>query len=505
MSGYTTIQASSSQSSSAIGSAKAIPRAKLWRLCLAGRGKGLSGQGSSGHGISPIHRRLTEPAVSALFQDRSILHGVRPEGNPPDRRAARSTGGSPIRSRKFARRLLAAPVAWLIAGTANAQEPTLLQPENLVEQRRQTRIRFGSMTALPTIEASTAYDSNIYNRADSAADMVTVLRPAVEISTGWPRHAASLQLAGELRRYRRHSKENSLQYGLTASGRLDLAHRMTVTPSATFARRTEQRGSFGDQLSDEPISYIDKRASVRVARTGGRLELAGEVSFVDLSYDDISVDGTTIDGSFRDLTILSMSLRADLEISWRVGLFVTGAVEDLGYRQDAALSRDSRGYSLLGGATVLFTDQVQAEVGLGLVHQDFESPLATDFTGVDFSIKTSWTPLPQLRLTLAGQRSFERSPSPEVSAVLDTRFTAAARYALGGKWLVGVELGYVRDDFRGSDRRERRLFAELLAEYRLTPTTSVIAGVAFRRQSASGHGGIEYSGVTPRFALKFTP
>ena len=89
--------------------------------------------------------------------------------------------------------------------------------------------------------------------------------------------------------------------------------------------------------------------------------------------------------------------------------------------------------------------------------------------------------------------------------MLETRLTAAGQYALGSKLLVGLQGGLVTDDFRGVDRRDRRLFAEGTAEYRLAPTVSAFAGVGYRKQHSSGVAGLNYGGATFRLGMKFTP
>jgi hypothetical protein len=393
-----------------------------------------------------------------------------------------------------------------MASAGHAQDLQVGQPESLIEDTQALGLRFGTITAYPSISVDGRYDTNIYDReSDAEDDVIAVVQPALRLQSNWARHAALLRLAADIRRYSKHSAENSEQLDARASARLDMGERLTLEPSATIARRIELRGTFGDQLSDEPIKYVYKDIGLRLARTGGRLEASASAQYSDLRYSDASVGGVRIDESYRDVRHLAFNVRGDLRLSWRLGLFVTGNAERFSYDRGPFGSRNSTGYSLLGGAKVNATNLLQAEAAVGVVHVNFASPLANDFTGLDFDVRGSWTPRRWLRLSVQGQRTIERSPLINASAVIETRLVAGITYALSNRLLLGLEGGTVADQYRGTDRREHRRFAEASVQYRLKPTVSLFAAAGYRSQHAVGFGGLAYHGSMIRVGLKFTP
>ena len=399
---------------------------------------------------------------------------------------------------------IAALLASLFASAAQAAPFSVGQPENLLEATKSKGFRLGNLIARPSFHGDSRYDTNIYNRANEDSDFVFVAEPSLRVESDWDRHAASLAVGAELRRYRDHPAENSVQLSGELGGRLDLGYRLTAATSLSVARRIEGRGTFGDQQTDRPVTYLEKQFDLSLSRTGGRLETTLGLRASDLAYENSTVNDLSIDQSFRDLRHVSLTGRASLRLSWRLNAFLSGSIDQFSYRRDAPVSRNSRGFSLLGGAT--FTaGLLQAEAAVGFAHQDFSNPLDKDFSGLDFNLKIGWTPQRRIRLALEGRRTMERSPILTASAVLETRFSAAVKYALGSNLLVGLEAGQVADAFRGTDRSDRRLFGEATAEYRLAPTVGIFVGAGYRNQHSSGVSSLNYRGTTFRLGVKFNP
>nr|WP_179220885.1 outer membrane beta-barrel protein [Sphingomonas laterariae] len=389
-----------------------------------------------------------------------------------------------------------------IPGTSNAQPWQLGPPESLLAPATPTGIRVGTLIALPQIGVDGRYDTNIFNSTeDKADDLVVVVDPSLTLNSDWARHAASLWLAAEIRSYADNTGENSTQLFGALSGRIDLGDRLTAAPAVSIARRIEGRGTFGDELTDEPISYVHKQAQFRLARTGGRLEVALTAQAADYDYEDSSLNGVPIDLSYRDLGYYAGSARADFRVSSRVGFFVSGTVDKFDYRLQTAQPRDSKGYSLLGGATMRVSGLLELEAAVGFVHQNFDDPLAKDFSGFDFHVAGKWTPYPRIAVAVEGRRSVERSPTIEAAGVIETRVAVGGQYALGNRILLGLQAGYVSDDFRGVDRHDRRLTGEATVEYRMS-AASAFAGVGYRKQWSSGVDGIPYSGASFRLGVK---
>lgn len=400
---------------------------------------------------------------------------------------------------------MATALSLSLAAPAWAQERPVDDPEGLVENSEPLGLRAGTVIVYPRISADIRYDSNVYNQPDAIGDGVLVARPGVRVQTDLSRHAVRLDLTSEIRRYFDLKSENSEQWAARAEGRLDLAQAVTITPAVLIARRIERRGTFGDvtPINLEPASYLEKTGSVRIERSRGVLDLMAEAGRRKLDYHDVEENGLVLDQSFRDVRTDWVRARIGVRRSERLSLFVQGRVNWQRYetRPDA----NSKGFSVLGGVRYDITGQLRAEAGVGYLQQDFADPLEPRFKGLDYTISATWTPQQRVRVELRGSRDIERSPLPGVTAVIESRFEAAVTYAVNRKILAGLEGGFVRNQYRGTTRRDDRFYVDATARYQLTPRLAAVAGAGWRTQNGNGPGGRDYNGFNLRVGISFTP
>lgn len=391
------------------------------------------------------------------------------------------------------------------AGPARAQEYPVEQPETLVEQGRPVGIRAGRFLIAPRLGAEARYDTNLYNLdAPRTADVALVARPAVTIDPDLARHALRLDVAGEIRRYLSTPAENSEQYFVQLSGRADLMERTAVTGHAFVARRIERRGTLGDQFqTDEPVSYLEREAGLGVARTGGKLELRADGAINRKTYADSRAGGVPIDQSFRDGDQKRIRLRVDYRFSPAFTLFGEGAASFIGYDQEPGRPRGTTSYSGYAGARLEFSQLTNVEVAVGYFKADFADPAEPGFAGLTYALTANWTPTPRLRISAAGSRTVERSPVRDADAVIETQFRLSATQALGSRFLVGLEAGFVANDYRGIDRYEQRWFAEMSLRYQINTRLSAFAAAGYRDQSGSGAGARSYEGAAVRAGLRW--
>lgn len=405
-----------------------------------------------------------------------------------------------VAGRAYAWALAIPAIPWAVTGQASAQERPVDIPETVVESLRPQGIRLGSFIAYPRLNANMRYDTNIYNRAEPTGDVVAVVRPAVRLASDFARHSLQFDVAAEGRRYFENPAENNEQWAARVDGTLDLANRFTLSPSVGFAQRIERRGTAGDQFrTDEPVSFQEADFGLRLGRMGGILEWQATVGTRKLTYDDATIDGAPLDQSFRNVSRDQASFRVDYHRFARFSLF--GRVTGTRLRYDEGAQRNSKGFSIIGGVSYQVTDLIQVEAGLGYVTQESNNPSSPDLNALDYSLRGSWTPTPRVRVEVAGGRSIERGPLPAVSTVLESTVDATVTVALGERTLLGVQAGYVRDDYRGIDRRDTRYFAEATARYLITPHISALVGVGGRKQTAFGFGSREYDGATVRAGI----
>lgn len=395
----------------------------------------------------------------------------------------------------------------LLAQPAHAQDASVEGPESLVQGAEPEGIRAGAFEIFPRVAADLRRDNNVYNRpSPEVDDFIFVLRPQVSVRPDLARHELRLNLAVEVRRYFDTPAENSEQFAVGVSGRADLAERTVANGRLQIARRIERRGTAGDQiLTDEPISYFEKEAAIGLGRSGGRLELSGEIAAVDSSYDDARLDGIRVDQSFRDARRLKGTIRAGYQIGPAIAAFAHSSVNDINYDEEPNGPRGSSGYSVLTGVQFDLGDLARAEAAVGYLRQSFADPLEESIDGFDFYLSATWIPSPRLQLATEASRSVERSPVPEASALVESTVRVSGRYALGSRILAGLELRYSSEDYSGIERTERRYFAEASLQYQLNSHLAAFAAAAYRNQSGEGEGARSYDGTLYRIGIRWTP
>lgn len=393
------------------------------------------------------------------------------------------------------------------AHSLHAQDVDIGSPQSLVEQAEPIGIGAGPVRIFPRLTGDVRYDSNIYNRSiPQIEDVAFVLRPSVSIQPELSRHELRLDLAGEARRYLDTPAENSEQFLAVLWGRAYLAERTRAEARVHVARRIERRGSVGDEfLTDRPVSYLETEAAVGLGRSGGRLELSGELAVSETTYSDARLEGAPVDQSFRDTTRLRGVIRTGYRLGARITPFVQVFANDLRYELEASRPRGSSGFAVLSGLRLDLGDLAEAEAAVGYLQQNFEDPLDEDFSGIDFRLAARWTPVPRFRLAMEGGRSIERSPLPDAPAVVETSVRASATYALGSRMLAGLELGAERAAYSGIARSERRHAAEASLQYQINQSFAAFAAAGYRHQDGRGTGARSYSGTTFRLGLRMTP
>lgn len=390
-------------------------------------------------------------------------------------------------------------------GSAQAQEYPVEQPETLVEQARPLGIRAGRFLISPRISAEARYDTNLYNLdAPRTSDVALVARPAVTIDPDLARHSLRLDIAGEIRRYVWTPAENSEQYFVQLSGRADLMERTAVTGHAFIARRIERRGTLGDQFqTDEPIGYLEREVGLGVARTGGRLELRIDGAINRKTYADSTSGGVPVDQSTRNGNQKRAKLRIDYNFSPALTLFGEGAVTYIDYDREPTGPRGSASYSGQAGARIEISPLTNVEVSLGYFKTDFADPAQPGFDGLAYAVTANWSPTPRLKFALSGARAVQRSPVRDADAVIETEFRLSAIQALGSRLLVGLDAGFLIDDYRGIDRHEQRWFTELSLRYLINTRFALFAAAGYRSQTGSGLGARSYDGATVRAGLRW--
>ncbi len=128
---------------------------------------------------------------------------------------------------------------------------------------------------------SAEYNDNIFATTRRwFGDLIATLTPTVRVQSNWSRNALSLSATDTSTFYDRHSSENTSNYSVSASGRLDILTNSDMTAGLSighFAISRSSENTFNVTLT--PIQYNELSANIGGVQTLNRLQFSERFSF----------------------------------------------------------------------------------------------------------------------------------------------------------------------------------------------------------------------------------
>lgn len=371
-------------------------------------------------------------------------------------------------------------------------------------------IAFGSFRVFPSLTGTLAYNDNIYAvRQPRVDDASLSLKPQVALRSQWQRHTLNLSIDGTFNRYLNQHTENTEQYGGSADGIYAIDGDTRLSGSASFARRIESRGSSGDTLfGTKPIAYREFAAGLNLDRDFGPTRIGLQGQFDSYCYENRALAGTSIDLAARNYQTLSGGIKMTRAIGPGIAVFGNLSLNTSRYTADVTTrSRNSHGYSVIGGVAFGLTRLLQGEIGAGYQRQSFDDPDFPRISGLDYRAELRWSPTRLLSLNMRATRAIQRSPLLGVAGIQQQEFALSADYELRRNLIVHPSFGYLLASFKGIGRTDHYLNAEMKVTWLLNDRFAATAQVArgHARPSDGAVGGRNYDqnrigiGLTARF------
>ncbi len=394
--------------------------------------------------------------------------------------------------------------ALTLARPAYAQQPGVVTPFDLFDPESGDGVKLGEKLHLyPRLEVDGTFDNNIYNTENNEIDdFVLSVRPRFLLKPDLGRHSLQVYGGAEFQRHADVTSEDSDQYDIGGRAVLDFASRTELAIDGGYRHGIEQRGTAGDQfLTDRPIEYDRVEFGAQLRRTGGFLEMLGEVRLAEIDFEDATQGGVPVDLSGRDVSVQRARIRGSAPSSDHTRIFLEVSGNRVRYERDDPISRDSDGFAVIAGMRLLLTDLIQLEAGGGYIHQEFDNPAIENVSDINYHLRIDWTPKPDVEVTALAQRVVEPSPRTDVPAIVATDFRLEATKVFGDRLLATAEVGARREEYQGINRSDLRLHAGLSAHYRLTNNVGVVGRVGWRQQDG-GDFGRDYSGVSATVGVR---
>jgi hypothetical protein len=334
-------------------------------------------------------------------------------------------------------------------------------------------IRAGTFVLRPAIEVMTGYDTNPARRA-LAAKSSTQLTVAPELlaRSDWERHQLDIAIRGSYNYYPEVRFADRPNVDARADGRIDVTRDTRIDVQGRYVLSTDYPGSpnIAADFAKLPI-YTDVGATLGVGQRFNRFDvsLKGTIDRIDWQ-DSLLTDGSTSSNADRDYNQYGAQLRGSYELTPGVKPFAEvdadTRIHDLAIDRTGA-DRDSNGLAVKAGTAFEFTRTLTGEISVGHLTRLYQDPNLPNIHAPLLDASLIWAATGLTTIKFAARTAVDESVVPDVSGVLRHDNGIEISHALR-RWLITtVKFGYGIDDYIGSPRQDHRYLASLGVTYKL--------------------------------------
>jgi len=353
----------------------------------------------------------------------------------------------------------------------------------------------GMFTAFPSLQIDAEYSDNIFAVATGIdSDWIVRVKPEIQLESGWSRHALGVYARANISRYQDFDAESFEDWGVGASGRLDITRAANLAAGVDYASLTEPRSSSNAPASTrEPVTYDMASAFLTGTKVSGRTKLSARADVREFDYEDaLTLAAVVVDQDNRDRTITSLTGRGDYAISPDTAVFVQATANARDYDTATSLvlpARDSDGYELLAGANFEMGAVARGEVAAGYIVQEFDASAYNQIDGFGARAQLEWFPTQLTTVTATASRTIEDSGIAGSGGYLSTSVGARIDHELLRNVLLNADITFSSDAYEGIDRDDDRFLYSVGATYLLNRRVGLSVSASHFEQSSDGLGG----------------
>ena len=351
-------------------------------------------------------------------------------------------------------------------------------------------VRAGAFLAYPKIDVTGEYNDNIYARSSEVSDYILRIAPQLVLDSNWNQHFLTAYIQGAVDRYADNEDENTEEFSLGASGRIDVSREVNVAGGADYINTFEPRSApNAPDNAREPVEYDLAQAYLSATRTAGRIRLSGRGDVKSFDYQDgRNGAGGVIDQDYRDRDVLSATGRIEYAVSPDTAVFFQSVGNKREYDIDAPTqrARDSKGYELLAGANFELSNLVRGEVAAGYIEQNYERRIYEDVDGFSAKAQLEWFVSEITTISASAGRSVEDAANPGAGGMLLTSGNLRVDHELLRNVVLNGQLTYAEMDYRGIDREDETVGASIGATYLINRNVGVSAALSTTKTDSSG-------------------
>lgn len=374
-----------------------------------------------------------------------------------------------------------------VAGAADARVDNFSRNRNTSVQQRSRPdyeapgVRTGTFLVYPRMEIQAEKNDNIYATATGEVDdTILRIRPELTVESNWSQNFLSAYVRGSVNRYSDNTDENTEEFGVGGSGRVDVTRESNLGFGADYSSSFEPRTApSAPRNAVEPTALDTAQAYISGSRSAGYVKLTGRADWRSFDYEDGSTGlGTVIDQDNRDREVISLSGRVDFAISPDTAFFFQATGNERTYdvgSTPATPARNSQGSEYLFGANFELSALVRGEVAAGYIQQNFDEAAFDDTEGFGARAQLEWFPSELTTVNVAAGRTVEDTPVTGVGAYVSNTASVGVDHELLRNVILNARLTWGRDDYEGVDREDTRIGANVGGTYLINRNLGVNA------------------------------
>lgn len=310
--------------------------------------------------------------------------------------------GEKLRINPFASLFAASLIALAPAHAfAQTQQPAARQEAVSVRDRDRPEYdapgrRLGAFDLNAAADFSVAYTDNLFAAPDGSPadvdDFIYTVAPMAALTSDWSRHAVSVEAGATFRMHDDFDNEDTDEHYVRGTGRFDIGENTEVHGSARFAHQVTPRTDPDSPFIGDPVEYDRVDTGIGASHRFARFRVSADASRSEYDYDGAQ--------SFRNNEETALRGRVDFEVSPRIGLMLSAAVDERDY--DNSPQFDSDGTAYLAGVT-LNTDLMRGEVSVGHFEREYAGAAGT-FDGLAIAGRLEWYVTQLTTLTFDARR-----------------------------------------------------------------------------------------------------